>query len=149
MDDELPLDEGPKPLSGNKAIEDAAMSFVLKLERAAGRTPQDRRYEATFPADISSPPRTIEVKAVGGSQRGWTLWLEVAQVNEARSNPDFYVYVVDNVRQGDPYKFGLKVLGGQRLARLVGRAKERRYFEVPLPVAEYDNAPGREALADE
>jgi hypothetical protein len=149
MADELPLDEGPAPLSGNKAIEDAAIAFVLDLERQAGRLPVDKRYEASHPADIESMPRVIEVKAVGGSQRGWFLWLEVVQVEEARRNPHFYVYVVDNVRQGDPTKFGVKVLGGERLARLIGRAKEKRYFEVPVPVAEYDSAPGREALTDE
>ena len=148
MSDELPLDEGPTPLSGNKAIEGAAIAFVLDLERAAGRVPVDRRYEAAFAADIESPPRIIEVKAVGGSQRGWFLPLEVPQVNAARTNPDFYVYVVDNVRQGDPAKFGLKVLGGDRLARLLDKAKQRSYYEVPVPVAEYDNAPGREALVD-
>ena len=148
MPDELPLDESPAPLLGNKAIEDAAIAFVLDLERQAGRTPVDRRYEKAYAADIESLPRVIEVKAVGGSQRGWFLPLEVPQVNEARSNPDFYIYVVDNVRQGDPAKFGLKILGGDRLARLLEKAKERRYFEVPVPVAEYDGAPGREAVVD-
>ena len=148
MADELPLDEGPAPLSGNKAIEDAAIGFVLDLERQAGRTPVDRRYDKAYAADIESLPRVIEVKAVGGSQRGWFLPLEAPQVNEARSNLDFYVYIVDNVRQGDPTKFGLKVLGGERLTRLLEKAKERRYFEVPVPVAEYDDAPGREALAE-
>ena len=146
MVDEVPLDDGPAPLSGNKAIEDAAIKFVMALEQQAGRTPHDRRYEKTFAADIESLPRTIEVKAVGGSQRGWFLPLELPQVNEARSNPDFFVYIVDNVRQGDPSKFGLKVLGGERLARLLEKAKQRSYYEVPVPVAEYDGAPGREAL---
>lgn len=56
--------------------------------------------------------------------------------------------MVDNVRQGDRTKFGLKVLGGDRLKRLLDRAKEKRYYEVPVPVAEYDGAPGPEALAD-
>lgn len=147
MADELPIDESPAPLSGNKAIEDAAIAFVIDLERQAGRNPVDRRYEKAYPADIESLPRVIEVKAVGGSQRGWFLWLEVVQVEEARRNPDFYVYVVDNVRQGNPARYGLKVLGGERLARLIARAKEKRYLEVPVPVAEYDNAPGLEALA--
>ncbi len=145
MTDELLVD-GLQPLSGNKAIEAAAIAFVMDLERRSGRTPIDKRYEASYPADIESLPRIIEVKAVGGSQRGWFLWLEVVQVEEARRNPDFFVYVVDNVRQGDPAKFGLKVLGGAQLARLIGRAKEKRYFEVPVPVGEYDSAPGREAL---
>ena len=147
MADELPLDAAP--LVGNKAIEGAAIAFVMGLERAAGRNPVDRRYEAAFAADIESLPRIIEVKAVGGSQRGWFLPLEVPQVNAARTNPDFFVYIVDNVRQGDPAKFGLKVLGGERLARLLEKAKERRFFEVPVPVAEYDSAPGREAVTDE
>lgn len=146
MAEELPLDVAP--LVGNKAIEDAAIAFVMDLERDAGRNPVDRRYEAVFAADIESLPRIIEVKAVGRSQRGWFLPLEVPQVNEARTNPDFLVYIVDNVRQGDPSKFGLKVLGGERLARLLEKAKERRYFEVPVPVGEYDAAPGREALVD-
>jgi hypothetical protein len=46
--DELPLHEGPATLSGNKAIEDAAIAFVLDLERQAGRSPVDRRYEKAF-----------------------------------------------------------------------------------------------------
>src|SRR4051794_38107512 len=111
---EPPIDQAP-PLVGNKAIEDAAIGFVVNLERRAGRSPVDRRYEPSFAADIESPPRTIEVKAVGGSQRGWFLPLEVPQIAEARRNVDFYVYVVDNVRQGDPAKFGLKVFSGERL----------------------------------
>lgn len=146
MADERPLDEGPAPLSGNKTIEDAAIAFVLDLERQAGRRPVDHRYEKTYAADIESLPRVIEVKAVGGSQRGWFLPLEVPQVNEARSNPNFFVYLVDNLHQGDPAKFGLKVLGGERLARLLEKAKQRSYYEDPVPVAEYDSAPGREAL---
>jgi hypothetical protein len=144
--EDLPLDLAP--LVGNQAIEAAAVAFVMDLERAAGRNPIDRRYAATFAADIESLPRIIEVKAVGGTQRGWFLWLEVVQVEEARRNPDFYVYVVDNVLQGDPSKFGLKVLRGERLKRLVDRAREKRHYEVPFPVAEYDTTPGREALAD-
>jgi hypothetical protein len=147
MTDRLPVD-GPQPLTGNKSIETAAIAFVMDLEQRAGRSPVDKRYEASYPADIESLPRIIEVKAVGGSQRGWFLWLEVVQVEEARRNPDFFVYVVDNVRQGDAAKFGLKVLGGEQLARLIGRAKEKRYFEVPVPVAEYDTAPGAEALLE-
>lgn len=143
---EAPLDEPSEQLSGNKAIEDAAITFVMALEREAGRSPVDRRYEPAFAADIESTPRTIEVKAVGGSQRGWFLPLEERQMDAARTDPQFFIYIVDNVRQGDPAKFGLKVIGGERLARLIGRAKERRYFEVPVPVAEYDGAPGREAV---
>jgi hypothetical protein len=72
--------------------------------------------------------------------RGEFLWLETRQVDEARENPNFYLYVVENVRQGDPEHFRLKIYGGEQLQRLLLKAKERRYYEVPVPVAEYDGA---------
>ncbi|MDQ2934962.1 MAG: DUF3883 domain-containing protein [Chloroflexota bacterium] len=142
------MDEEPviERLVGNRAIETAAVLWVMELERAVGRAPLDRRFEAAFSADIESPPRLIEVKAVGGNQRGWFVPLEVPQVEEARRNPNFYLYVVDNVAQGNPAEFRLKVFGGEQLARLLVRAKERRYFEMPIPVAEFDSAPGRDAI---
>ena len=68
-EEERPLD-GVQPLSGNKAVENAGIAFVMRLEGEAGRQPIDRRYETAFAADIESLPRIIEVKAVGGSQRG-------------------------------------------------------------------------------
>ena len=129
-----------REIRGNKAIEDAAVSWVMGLERAAGRKPIDTRYGGA-PTDISSPPRLIEVKAFGTTNRGYDLWLEVRQLEEARRNPNFYLYVVENIRQGDPAHFTLKVLAGERLARLLARAKEQRYFTVPWPVADYDAAP--------
>jgi hypothetical protein len=132
-------------LSGNKAIEDAAIEGVMGLECAAGRRPRDTRYEGA-PADIESPPRLIEVKSFGTSNRGYDLWLEVRQVQEAKGNPDFYVYVVENVRQGDPGQFTLRVLGGDRLRHLLEQAKEQRYYTVPWPVADYDSCPGQDAL---
>ena len=53
------------------------------------------------------------------------------------------MYVVENVRQGDPDKFILTVLAHsrRRLRRLLERAKERRYYEVPCLVADYDSDP--------
>lgn len=39
------------PLVGNKAIEQAAIAFVMDLERAAGRDPIDRRFVAAFAAE--------------------------------------------------------------------------------------------------
>jgi hypothetical protein len=133
-------------LRGNKAIEDAAIAWVMELECAAGRQPTDTRYRGA-PADISSPPRLIEVKAFGTTNRGYDLWLEVRQMEEAKRNANFHVYVVENVRQGDPGRFTLKVLGGELLGRLLSRAKEQRYFTVPWPVADYDSAPT--AIGDE
>src|SRR5438045_1342256 len=83
-------------LVGNKAIETAAIEWVMELERVAGREPRDTRY-AGAPADIESPPRLIEVKAFGKSNRGFELWLETRQLDQARRNPDCFVYVVENV----------------------------------------------------
>ena len=113
---------------------------MLRYERAAGREPRDVRHRGR-PADVESPPRTIEVKAFGTNNRGFDLWLEVSQVNEARRNADFYVYIVENVRQGDPRLFSLRILDGGHLARLLTRAKEQRYYTVPWPTADYDVTP--------
>src|SRR3954468_6493437 len=124
-------------LRGNKAIENAAIAWVLDYERTQGRDPRDTRYRGA-PADVESSERVIEIKAFGGMNRGFGLWLETRQVEEAKQNPDFYVYVVENVRQGDPSRFTLKILGGDRLRKLLERAKERRYYEVPWPVTDYD-----------
>src|SRR5205085_9739226 len=104
-------------------VEDAAIAWVIGLERACCRNPRDTRYEAAAPADIESPPRWIEVKAAGTSCLGNDLWLEPRQVEAALSNPNFYVYVVENVRQGDPRFFTLKVLGGDLLQQLLKRRK--------------------------
>ena len=64
-------------IQGNKAIESAAIAWVMDLERRAGRDPVDTRF-AGAPADVSSPPRVIEVKAFGKSNRGYDLWLDAA-----------------------------------------------------------------------
>lgn len=128
------------PLTTNKAVEDAAIAWVMELERASGRQPQDTRYRGA-PADIASPPRLIEVKAYGTTARGYDLLMEVRQVEEARRNENFYVYVVENARQGNPAEFTLRVLGGSRLQRLLERAKEYRGYSVPWPVADYDAGP--------
>ena len=125
---------------GPRAVESAAIGYVVVTEREAGRQARDVRGTGAA-GDVDSPPRTIEVKAFGTSARGTDLWLEVRQVEEARRNPEFYVYVVENVRQGDRSKFTLKVLGGQRLAHLLKSAKEQRYYTVPWPVSDYDMAP--------
>ncbi|WP_139307349.1 protein NO VEIN domain-containing protein [Micromonospora pattaloongensis] len=122
---------------GNRAIETAAIDYVIMREREAGRTACDVRGTGSA-GDVASPPRMIEVKAYGKSARGTDLWLEVRQVEEALQNPDFWIYVVENVRQGDPSQFTLKMLGGERLQKLLGRAKEQRYYTLPWPVADYD-----------
>lgn len=70
-----------------KQIENAAIAWVLELERSAGRQPADTRNQRGAPGDIESPPRIIEVKAFGRSARAdGFLWLETSQVDEGRSN---------------------------------------------------------------
>jgi hypothetical protein len=127
-------------LTTNRAVEDAAIAWVMDLERIAGRQPRDARIGPS-PVDIDSPPRVIEIKAFGTTARGFELWLEVPQVEEARRHPDFYLYVVENIRQGDPALFTLKVLGGERLQKCLAHAKEHRYYTLPWPVADYDSTP--------
>lgn len=128
-------------VTGNRAVEDAAVAWVIDLERVAGREPVDCRYRKDFAADIASPPRIIEIKASKESYRGWFLPLEPVQVERGRIDPNFYIYVVENVGQGDPAAFTLKVLHGDRLRRLLERAAARTSYEVPWPVADYDTAP--------
>ena len=71
---ELPLDERPAPLSGNKAIEDAAIAFVLDLERQAGRSPVDRRYEKAYAADIESLVG-VRYSDSNHAARPWYSWM--------------------------------------------------------------------------
>ena len=127
-------------LTTNRSVEDAAIAWVMELERAAGREPRDVRHTRS-PVDIVSPPRSIEVKAVGRSARGYDLPLELPQYAAAKEDPDFYLYVVDNVRQGDPAWFQLRVLGGETLQRMLARAKEQRAYAVPWGCADYDRCP--------
>lgn len=127
-------------LVGNHAVETAAIAFVIAYEESQGRSAVDTRYKGA-PADVESDGRMIEVKAVGGSGRGQDLPVEARQIAEAETNPDFWIYVVDNVRQGDPTQFRLRMLGGEQLARLVAKKRVITYYTLPFPVAEYDVAP--------
>jgi len=122
----------------NRAVEDAAVTYVLGWELAHGRPSQDTRGTGAA-ADVAGEHRTIEVKAYGGSARGQDLWLEPRQFDEAVQNPNFWLYVVDNIRQGNPAQFRLLEIGGERLHLMLSRAVERRYFTVPWPVAVYDD----------
>ena len=125
---------------GNRAIENAAIAFVIAFEARQGRAAADTRGRGAA-GDVESGRRVIEVKAYGGTARGQDLWLEARQVAEAESNSDFWVYVVDNVRQGDASLFGLRLLGGDQLARLVAKKRVQTTYTIPFPVAEYDAAP--------
>jgi len=41
----------------------------------------------------------------------------------------------------DPGSFGLRLLGGTQLARLVAKKRLQTTYTIPFPVAEYDKAP--------
>lgn len=123
---------------GTTAVESAALEFVLDHERRAGREPIDARYVASIPADVVSGDRLIEVKAYSGTSRGNDLWLETPQAQAAVSRGNFHLYLVENVRQGDPALFRLLDIHGEQLRRLMTRAVERSYVTVPWPEAEDD-----------
>lgn len=127
-------------LLSNVAIEDAAVEYVIAYETARGRAATDTRGKDAA-GDVKSDGRIIEVKAYGRSARGQDLWLEARQVAEAESNPEFWVYVVDNVRQGDLARFGLRRLGGELLAKLVARKRVQTTYILPFLVGVYDAAP--------
>ena len=132
-------------LYGPKQIEDAAIAYVIEVERAEGRTARDTRHEQGAPADLVSGDRVIEVKACGTSSRGNELWLECSQYIAAQGEPDrFWLYLVENVAQGDPAEFRLIRLGGHRLQELLERAREQRFWTVPVPVRVYDEAAAAE-----
>ena len=75
--------ESEMPLA-NADIERAGIEYVMRLEREAGRHPEDVHLQG-FPYDVSSPPRMIEIKAFGGSARGAPIPLEDRQVKAARA----------------------------------------------------------------
>lgn len=135
--DDRPLAVPVGDLRG-RAVEQAAVLWVMKYERRHGREPVDRRYERSFPGDIESPPRVIEIKATATSYRGWFLPMEPVQLKHAQSDPNFHLYVVENVGQGNPAAFTLRAISGEHLRRLVTRATERHYYEVPWPTKDYD-----------
>ncbi len=121
----------------NREVENQAVQHVLRAEQAAGRKPVDVRH-AGQPYDVSSPPRKIEVKAFGVSARGAPIPLEHRQVEEAGKDPNnFYLYVVDNVAQGPPT---IRVLHGDDLAAMIGRAKPTVTYWPTFRTAEYDSA---------
>ena len=130
-----------------RAVEHAAVEWVIAYEHRAGRHAVDRRFDKTFSADLESTGqpgehRLIEtIKASGTSYRGWFLPFEPVQFHAAGSDQIYYVYVVENVGQGNPAAFTLRVLDAAHLGRLKERYAERHYFEVSWPSKDYDSTP--------
>jgi hypothetical protein len=96
---------------GNQ-VEDAAIKLVVTSETAEGREARDTRWEPNAPTDLVSGDR-LRSQGVRRFGPGHDPWLEVAQVEAALASPGrFWLYVVDNVSQGDPEQFRLLRLGG-------------------------------------
>src|SRR5713226_7813270 len=109
---------------GNRAIEKAAIEFVIEQEWLYGRAARDTRGHGA--GDVESGGRIIEVKAFGTGWRSGLLYFTPPQLREGEQNADYYVYIVENVAQGDPAKFDLRVLHGDDLRRLFADAKPYR-----------------------
>ncbi|MFE2418776.1 DUF3883 domain-containing protein [Streptomyces hokutonensis] len=125
---------------GNKETEQAAITHVLAVERAAGRDPRDVRTTG-LPYDIDSAPRMIEVKAFSGSARSETLALEHRQITAAQANPErFYLYVVDNLARPDGAEVGVRVLHGEVLLAMIERSRPAITHWPTFRAAEYDQA---------
>ncbi|WP_328830082.1 DUF3883 domain-containing protein [Streptomyces sp. NBC_00252] len=124
---------------GNKETEQAAITHVLALERAAGREPRDVRTSG-LPYDVDSAPRMIEVKAFSRSARSEPLPLEHRQVEAARANPDrFHLYVVDNLAGLDGPEIGVRVLRGEILRAMIERSEPQLTYWPTFRAAEYDD----------
>lgn len=138
-----PQGAAPATMS-NSQVEGAAIAFVLDHEAAAGRNAVDAHKEPGSPTDVRSTDpatgevRLIEVKAFGRSVRGEFLMLETVQVETGEKDPDFHLYIVENVRSGDPAQFRLIDVHGAELQQLLSTKREKHYFEVPVPVGVYD-----------
>lgn len=136
--------KSPLKLS-NHEVEARAIAAVIAHERAAGRTAQDThaikgaRVDVESEDDVTGEKRLIEIKAFGGTGRGDTLWLEPNQVAALDEVPDSHLYLVTNVRSADPSDIRILDLTGEQLRTQLKAKKEKRYFEVPLPVTVYDD----------
>lgn len=141
----------------NYETENRAIAHVIAHEKAAGREAVDARHipgsrvdvESTDPA--TGEKRLIEIKAFGGSGRGDDLWLEPNQVAALSEVPGSHLYIVTDVRSTDPSAIRILDLTGEQLRERLTAKKVKHYFEVPLPVALYDElrAAAGEPLAKE
>ena len=129
----------------NHEIESRAIDAVIAFERAAGRTAVDLRSRKDALVDVESiddttgEKRLIEIKAFGGAGRGDFLWLEPNQVKAFEQDPAAHLYLVTNVRSADPSAIRILDLTGEQLRERLGKKREKHYFEVPMPVAVYDD----------
>ena len=129
----------------NHEIEARAIEAVIAYERAAGRkatdthTTKDALVDVESIDDTTGEKRLIEIKAFGGAGRGDFLWLEPNQVKAFEQDPAAHLYLVTNVRSADPSAIRILDLTGEQLRERLDEKREKHYFEVPMPVAVYDD----------
>ena len=129
----------------NHEIEARAIEAVIAYERAAGRkatdthTTKDALVDVESIDDTTGEKRLIEIKAFGGAGRGDFLWLEPNQAKAFEQDPAAHLYLVTNVRSADPSAIRILDLTGEQLRERLRKKREKHYFEVPMPVAVYDN----------
>ncbi|WP_270408112.1 protein NO VEIN domain-containing protein [Brachybacterium paraconglomeratum] len=129
----------------NHEIEARAIEAVIAYERAAGRKATDTHTTKGALVDVESVDdatgerRLIEIKAFGGAGRGDFLWLEPNQVKAFEQDPAAHLYLVTNVRSADPSATRILDLTGEQLRERLRKKREKHYFEVPMPVAVYDD----------
>lgn len=122
----------------NSEVERIAIEHVMRLERDAGRQPDDVHRDRNFAYDIASPPRKIEVKAFSGSARGEAIPLEDRQVQAARADPEnFYVYVVDNIAHGE-HAITIRVLHADTLRQMLDRTAPQMTYWPTFRTSDYD-----------
>ncbi len=121
-------------------VEDRAVRHVIELERRLGREARDTRRQPGA-ADVASGDRIIEIKASSGwaVRDNGLLYVTGPQLRRA-SDPNFYLYVVENVAQADPAKIEVRVLHGEDLRRLFAGAKADIYY-VPVRAGDYRRLP--------
>lgn len=136
----------PKLLANpNRHVENRAIAYVIAHERAAGRTATDARHIPGSRVDVESvddatgEKRLIEIKAFGGTGRGEFLWLEPNQVEALEQVPGSHLYLVTSVRSADPSEMRVLDLTGEQLRARLAVKREKHYFEIPMPVAVYDD----------
>jgi hypothetical protein len=132
--------EQAEPTVIDKTIEDRAVRFVIGQERHFGREARDTRRQPGA-ADVASGDRVIEIKASSGwaVRENGLLYVTGPQLRRA-SDPNFYLYIVENVSQGDPSKIEIRVLHGEDLQRLFAGARPDIYY-VPVRKGDYRKLP--------
>jgi hypothetical protein len=108
-------------------------AYTLRQEPAQVGTPIEFLRASPAASRASSIGQSFDGPAVSEPLAG-----EARRVDQGRRNPRFFLDIAESVAQGNPEQFELRVLGGETPRQLLSRAKERRYFEFPLPVAVYD-----------